>query len=50
MQCYVILSENLLQDFSSPYGQLVRSEVCRNEMGRIRPNGPFKVTGILDFD
>ena len=24
MQCYVIMSENLFQEFSSPYGQMVR--------------------------
>ena len=27
MQCYVILSENLIQEFSVPFGQLDRLEV-----------------------
>ena len=42
MQCYVKSSENLIQEFCLPYGQLVPLEVCRNYLGRIRPNGPFR--------
>ena len=30
VQCYVISSESLIQEFSSPYGELVPSEVYRN--------------------
>ena len=37
MQCYVIWSENVIQEFSLPYGQLVRLEVGRNKLVRNVP-------------
>ena len=46
MQCYVISSENLIQEISLPYGQLVRLKVCRNLLVRIRTDGPFRVIVI----
>ena len=34
MQCFMISSEDLIQEFSQPYGQLMRLEVCRNQLVR----------------
>ena len=44
MQCYVKSSEKLIQEFSVPYGQLDRLEVCINNWYEFVPMVHLRLT------